>query len=85
MSADLALSVRVTFTRIGRNSVPPLDTKATDAHDLAEQIHRYARPHLMSRDIEVVVDLADMRGSIFAGFNNGGAFTLEHIEPAVWL
>lgn len=82
MSADLALFVRVTFARIGRNrAVPPLDVKAADADDLAEQIHRYARPHLLSRDVEVVVDLAEMRGTIFCGFQSGGSFTLEHRAP----
>lgn len=86
MSANLDLTCTVTFARIGRNrEVPPLDVRATDADDLAQQIHQYARPHLMSRDVEVVVDLGEMRGSIFAGCNNGGTFTLAYHAPEVWL
>jgi hypothetical protein len=67
----------VTFRRVGRNhDVAPLTTEAGDADQLAEQIHRHARPHLRSRDIEVHVDLEQMRGQILAGFNNGGDFTI---------
>lgn len=67
----------VTFDRIGRNhDVAPLQATADDADELAEAIYRYSRPHLSSRDVEVVVDLEQSRGSIFCGFNSGGRFTI---------
>jgi hypothetical protein len=67
----------VTFDRIGRNHhVPPLHRDAADADELAEAIYRYARPHLMSRDVEVVVDLDKMTGHILCGFNSGGTFAI---------
>ena len=74
---------RVTFDRIGRNhGVEPLTATAGDADELAEAVYRYARPHLASRDVEVVVDLAAGSGFIFCGFNNGGTFTIETAEVA---
>lgn len=69
---------RVEFDRIGRtHDVTPLVTKADDADVLAETIYRYARPHLRSRDVEVVVDLQAMTGWIFCGFQVGGHFTIH--------
>lgn len=67
----------VTFDRIGRNhDVRPLTIGADDEAELAEAVYRYARPHLRSRDVEVVVDLEVGKGNIFAGFNNGGTFSV---------
>lgn len=41
----------VSFERIGRNhSVAPMIAKVEDADQLADYIHRHARPHLRSRD-----------------------------------
>lgn len=68
----------VAFTRIGRShDVAPLSVGARDADHLAEQIYRYARPHLRSRDVDVLVDLDKMQGWITVGFNNGGDFAIE--------
>jgi hypothetical protein len=73
---------RVEFDRIGRtHDVAPLDVSAVDADALAESIYRYARPHLRSRDVEVVVDLEAMRGSILCGFHSGGRFTVTVDTP----
>jgi hypothetical protein len=68
----------VSFARVGRNhSVRPLEiTSSEDADYIAERIHRYARQYLASRDVEVMVDLDKMTGSIFCGFNSGGTFTI---------
>lgn len=87
----------VTFDRIGRSrNVAPMTVQVEDADKaspediadgLAEVIYKYARPHLRSRDVEVVVDLDDLegpgKGYIFCGFNNGGTFTVAVEEPAV--
>ena len=70
----------VEFERIGRKkNVPTLSTKAIDADDLAEKIWRYARPHLMSRDIEVFVDENIGGGHILCGMRNGGKFSITEI------
>lgn len=78
---------RVIFDRIGRDhDVAPLLADARDATDLAEHIHRYARPYLVSRDVEVFTDLQKMSGSILCGLNNGGTFRIERVAsetPAV--
>lgn len=72
------MTYTVTFNRIGREHlVAPLTADADNADQLAEQIHRYARPYLRSRDVEVVVDLAAGDGQIFAGFHSGGEFTIK--------
>lgn len=72
---------RVKFERIGRTHyVQPQVFQAKDADDLAEQVYRYARSYLRSRDVEVVVNLEESRGSIFVGVNSGGRFTIEHAK-----
>lgn len=70
-------SYRATFDRISRNhDVPPLNV-AGDADSIAEQVWRYAKGKVASRDVDVVVDLEAMRGTIFCGVQVGGSFTLE--------
>lgn len=65
-----------TFDRISRNhDVAPLAVSG-DAEDIAEQVYRYARDKVVSQDLEVVVDLGELRGTIFCGFHVGGSFTL---------
>lgn len=67
----------ITFDRIGRtHDVPPLTVHATDPNKIAEAIYEYARPHLLSRDVDVWVDLAEQRGGITCGFRTGGSFTI---------
>lgn len=80
---------RVTYNRVGRhggrNGSPapaPLTVWAVDAEGLAEHVHKDIRPYLLSRDTEVVVDLERMAGSIFAGMNNGGSFSIEAVQVA---
>lgn len=68
---------RVTFERIGRNhSVAPMVAKVTDADQLAEYIHKHARPHLRSRDYAVHVNLAEGDGFISCGMHSGGEFKI---------
>lgn len=74
----------VTFDRIGRtHDVLPLVATAADADHLATLIYKYARDYLLSRDVDVVVDLAGMRGDILCGFHSGGQFTIEALAGAV--
>ncbi len=66
-----------TFDRIGRNhNVAPL-TVTGNADAIAEQVWRYARTKLGSRDIEVSIDLDALTGRIFAGVRNAGSLTLS--------
>lgn len=77
-----ATTYRVEFERIGRtHNVEPIVVEVGDADQLAELIHSYARPHLGSRDVDVVVDLEAMAGSIFCGFHSGGNFTVAEVAP----
>ena len=70
----------VTFERIGRNhNVAALGVDVANADELAEEIHKYARPHLRSADYEVCVDLETGEGSIICGMHCGGQFTIEAI------
>lgn len=80
------VTYRVAFDRIGRTggrdgSEPPapLTARVLTADHLADRIYDYARPYLRSRDVEVLVDLEEMRGSILCGFNTGGRFTIERL------
>lgn len=71
---------RVTFERIGRNhSVAPMVAKVEDADQLADYIHRHARPHLRSRDYDVKLEIAGDgtgHGFIACGMHSGGDFTI---------
>jgi hypothetical protein len=80
---------RVVYERVGRRGgrdgsppPPPFNVWAIDADNLAEHIHKDARRYLTSRETEVVVDLENLRGCIFSGFNNGGGFRLEVVATA---
>ncbi|TDD68584.1 hypothetical protein [Actinomadura rubrisoli] len=82
-------SYRVTFQRIGRTggrdgTAPPepLVARVLNADVLADRIYQYARPFLRSRDVEVAVNLDEMRGLILCGCNNGGTFTIESLDEA---
>lgn len=77
-------SYLVSFSRIGRmHDIPPL-TASGDDEAVMDQICRYARPHLGSRDVEVVVNLRERRGYILVGaVRSAGEFTLAaEPEPA---
>lgn len=77
---NAALAYRVTFTRIGRtHDVPALLATADGPNHLADQILAYARPHLLSRDVEVVFQEDMLSGWIFCGFRTGGTFTIEQV------
>jgi hypothetical protein len=79
----MTTTYQVEFERIGRtHDVASLSATAADADVLAEVIYQYARPYLRSHDVEVIVNLQEMRGSIFCGFHSGGTFTITQPEPA---
>lgn len=78
------ITYKVTFDRVGRyRDLPPLTVRAKDGDHLAEEIYRYVRPSLMSRDVEIVVDPESGEGNIFCGVNNGGTFKVV-AEPGVY-
>ncbi len=68
----------VTFERIGRNhNVAPLRTTAPTPELLEHAIYKHARPHLRSRDVEVILN-DDLTGGVIAcGMHSGGAFTIK--------
>lgn len=75
---------KVTFERVGRyRDLPPLTVRAKDGDDLAEQIYKYVRPSLRSRDVEIVVDPETGEGMIVCGVQNGGTFTVV-AEPGTY-
>lgn len=77
VTQDTTIAYVVTFERVGRHrDLPPLTVRARDGDHLAQEIYRYVRPSLMSRDVEIVVDVETGEGNIFCGFNNGGTFTV---------
>jgi hypothetical protein len=71
----------ITFERIGRNhSVAPLDAEVAGAADLCRAIRAHARPHLRSRDFDVMLDEDSNRGWLACGMHSGGNFTY-HLQP----
>jgi len=77
---------KVVYERVGRRggrdgspAPAPLTVWAMSADSLAEHIAKDTRRYLMSRETEVVVDLENMRGHIFAGFQTAGTFQLEEL------
>ncbi|MEU1087699.1 hypothetical protein ABZ401_12865 [Streptomyces sp. NPDC005892] len=80
---------RVTYIRVGRHggrngsqAPAPLTVWTVTADSLLTHIAEDTRPYLLSDDVEVVVDLEAMTGSIYAGFRNAGSFTLEALQVA---
>jgi hypothetical protein len=83
--ADVAAQIRpqlgqrrVTFDRIGRDrDVAPLVSGAGD-DDLLDEIHRYARPHVRSSELEVLANFDEGRGFLTVGvLRPAGRFTIE--------
>lgn len=72
-NADYAGTLTITAERVGRRHyLAPLTVECSDDLDaIAEAVYRYARPHLASRDVEVVAD-EDGTWTVFAGFRVGG-------------
>lgn len=69
------MTYTVTFERVGRNhDVPPLEVESDNADEIAFNIYTYARKFLASRDVEVIVNLDELRGSI--NYGRFGTFTL---------
>lgn len=69
------------FDRIGRrHDVPPL-ALPKDSDEWCDALLRHARPYLLSRDIGVSWGIdGTNRGMFFAGFRNGGEFSIEPEE-----
>lgn len=69
------------FERVGRNhSVPPLGVEGDSADEIAFHIYTYAKKYLMSRGVEVSVDLEKLQGTIYCGMHVGGNFSLEILD-----
>lgn len=75
----------VTFSRLGRGGpAGPYLMGASNVDELAETIHRRARTRLLSRAVEVAVELDEAgnfgEGSVFAGAQRVGEFTVKRVE-----
>jgi len=71
---------RIEFARIGRNrSIEPLHVLALGEAELCRAIREHARPHLRSRDFDVMLDEDTHRGWLACGMHNGGDFTVHPI------
>ena len=68
----------ITFERIGRShDVPNLVVDDSDDEALMNEIYDYARPHIASRDLEVLYNTESRSGYLLVGgFRNAGSFTL---------
>jgi hypothetical protein len=67
----------IEFERIGRNkSVPPMKVTVAGEDDLTGSIREYARPHLRSRDFDVILDESGSAGCFACGMHNGGNFSI---------
>lgn len=69
---------RIEFERIGRNRIiEPLHVLALGEADLCRAIRNHARPHLRSRDFDVILDENSNRGWLACGMHNGGDFAVH--------
>lgn len=77
----------IEFERIGRNkSVPPVTVDCDGEADLCRRIRDIARPHLRSRDFDVMLEYAEPGETIIGGFiacgmHSGGSFAVT-LDPA---
>lgn len=85
-----AIRVRVTYERVGvhggrggRPAPDPVILHVTGADDLAEQIRRDVGRYLVSRDVEVDLDLTTCLGQVISGFRAAGTLTLEFLDGGV--
>ncbi len=66
----------VEFERVGRNhQVQPLTATVEGEADLARKIRAHVRPHLRSRDFDVMLDADAGAGWLACGMHSGGNFT----------
>jgi predicted RNA methylase len=80
------MTYKIIFDRIGRTggrngSKPPepITVDSENADEIAEEVYRYARRFLASREVEVIVNLGKGTGFISAGFSNAGSFKVEAV------
>lgn len=74
------MNYKVTFSRLGRGAPPEpftVSSENSDPDELASHIFTVARKRLISRDVEVVVDVEDLSVRVYAGFQNAGEGVLE--------
>lgn len=78
----MSTEYRVTLTRCGRGAPPePFAVSGEDADELAFHIFVVARRRLLSRDVNVTVDLDSNTVNVYAGFQHVGEGTIERVSP----
>lgn len=86
--ADTVWLVTFEDGRIGRNHsfTEPVEFDAFHKNphpdELAHSIYKFVRPHLMSNDVNVTVDLEKGEGSVFVGFHVGARFKIRKLGEA---
>lgn len=69
---------QVEFKRVGRNHhVAPITVAVEGEADLCRRIRAHVRPHLRSRDFDVMLDLEAGTGWLACGMHSGGRFTVR--------
>jgi hypothetical protein len=76
------MKYRVTFERIGRKrGIKPQEFVAADLEQLAEKIHTFAYPYIMSSEHDVVINEDGCGGYVAVGMGSvAGNFTIEVIS-----
>lgn len=74
----------IEFERIGRNcSVAAVTVDADGEADLCRQVRTVARPHIASRDFDVMLDYdefgAPIAGWLACGMHSGGDFSITAV------
>lgn len=67
----------IEFERVGRNrNVAAIFVAVNGEAELARQIREHVRPHLRSRDFDVMLDMDAGAGWIACGMHSGGNFSI---------
>lgn len=68
----------IEFERVGRRrDVEPLYVLALNQAELCHAIRNHVRPHIRSRDFDVMIDEDGCEGWIACGMHSGGEFTIQ--------
>ena len=65
----------------GDRGIPPLSVTGATPAELAEAVHRHARPRLASRTVDVTLDPETLTGAVHVAGRQVGTFTLAEQPP----
>jgi len=72
---------RATFSHLGRSHDLIIDAEGETAEGIAGSLYFGIKRgrYLVSKDVQVVVDLDELKGWVYAGFHSAGTCTLEAV------